>query len=476
MRNAEQFHLCLRAFTFLNIFLVPSRTRNLARELPTIRTGLFENFDYGHRHASLVTRHSLGMSHRLTEPRHNHTLIRPCLLEPPLTIRHRVCELVGIFGASVAELSKCASQGCIFDLSGKRHQPEQVRPQFRGLLLSYRAIYQEASRLLYATHRFTIQLSAQNSLAPLCQLRTTSLGVLSRLQIILAEASCHCPGTGDWIFGHECCSDLKNVHCLNDVSRTCKRDHRHDPLIEGPNGSLLKEWEETVTSLGNTITAGTLNLAVVCDICPIAAGVQMAISVVASLLRLPKLRHLSIRLCQQPKPWLDQLAHDAELQTRHITSFPNKKTNTITSTSSRLFNLPTELRLRILSYADLITPWSEVAWSPTHGGLLASRTYCDDLAFAGASCPPDLHHGYQFSRCYITYPKPSDGCFCRLQHSAFSSATADKCWEPPQALFLLCKILRLDAQAVFYAGNRFVVHDDSQSITRNATAVVSRSL
>lgn len=417
------------------------------------------------------------MSHSLTEPRHSHTLIRPGLLELPLTIQHRIYELVGLRGPSVSELSKAPSQGCIFDLSGKRHQPERVRPQFHGLLLSCRAIYQEASRLLYATHRFTIQLSAQNSLAPLRQLRTASLGALSRLQIILAEASCHCPGAGDWIFGHDCCADLKNVHCSNDVSSICKRNHRHDAPLEGPDACLLREWKETVTCLANAITAGILNLTVVCDVCPTDAGVQIATSVVSSILRLPKLRHLSIRLCQQPDPRLNQLAHDTVLQARHtISSLGEKSITRIIPSSSRLLDLPTELRLRISSYTDLITPWTVVAWSSKHGGFLAGHIYCDDLAFAGSSCPPSLHHGCQFSRCYITYPKPSDGCFCRLQHSAFSSATACKCWAPPQPLFLVCKTLREDDQAVFYASNRFVVHDNGQSIARNATAVVSSFL
>ncbi|KAJ4405801.1 hypothetical protein N0V82_010250 [Gnomoniopsis sp. IMI 355080] len=34
-----------------------------------------------------------------------------------------------------------------------------------------------------------------------------------------------------------------------------------------------------------------------------------------------------------------------------------------------------------------------------------------------------------------------------------------KCWETPEALFLVCKALYKDAQAVFYSENRFVVFD-----------------
>lgn len=408
--------------------------------------------------------------HSSMETHHKHSSIRPGILTLPFHLRHRIYEISGICGPNEPEL------GCIYDLNGIRHRPEQIRPQFHGLLLSCRAIYYEASRLLYATHRFTIGFGARNSLASLRQLTPASLGVLSRLQIILAEASCHCPGAGDWIFDGDCCSDMNNVHCLNDVSGICKRDHCHDASLEGADAAMLEEWQETATCLADKITAGHLHLAVVCDVCPTNAGIQAATSVTSSLLRLPKLRHLSIRLCQQPEPRLNQLAHDIVLQTRHIITCPSKKSSFTASTSSRFLNLPAELRMRILSYTDLITPWTEVAWSPRHRGFLASHTYCDNLAFAGASCPPRLHHGCQFSRCYITYPEPSNGCFCRLQHSAFSSATACKCWASPQALFLVCRTLRADSQAVFYAGNRFVVHDDGQSTARDATVVASRFL
>lgn len=380
---------------------------------------------------------------KFTEQHHNYVLFRSGLLALPFHIRHRIYELSGICGPNEP------GSGCIYDLSGIRHRPEQTRPQFHGLLLSCRVIYHEASRLLYATNRFTVRFGARKSLASLRRLRAASLKVLPHLQIILAETSCHYLGAGDWIFGSDCCSDMNNVHCLNDVSGICKRDHRHDASLEGPDAALLKEWQETITCLANTITAGILNLAVVCDVCPTNAGVQVATFVTSSLLRLPKLRHLSIRLCQQPEPRLNQLAYDIVLQTRHITPLPNKKSGSAAPSSSRLLNLPVELRLRILSYTDLITPWTEVAWSLRHGGFLASHTYCDNLAFAGASCPPRLHHGCQFSRCYITYPTSSDGCFCRLQHSAFSSATVCKCWAPPRALFLVCKTLRADSQAVF---------------------------
>ncbi|EOO00339.1 hypothetical protein UCRPA7_4156 [Phaeoacremonium minimum UCRPA7] len=53
-----------------------------------------------------------------------------------------------------------------------------------------------------------------------------------------------------------------------------------------------------------------------------------------------------------------------------------------------------------------------------------------------------------------------------MAHSAFSSTPPSvcNCWEPPQALFLICRALHEDAQAVFFSGNRFIVHDRSSEI------------
>lgn len=47
------------------------------------------------------------------------------------------------------------------------------------------------------------------------------------------------------------------------------------------------------------------------------------------------------------------------------------------------------------------------------------------------------------------------GVFCRSYHAAFSSAC--HCWSPPRHLFLACQTQREEAQAIFFAKNRFIV-------------------
>ncbi len=86
-------------------------------------------------------------------------------------------------------------------------------------------------------------------------------------------------------------------------------------------------------------------------------------------------------------------------------------------------------------------------------------------------CPPSFHYGCQFSEChhqkcisynYLSY-HDSIGCFCRLQHAAFSSTC--RCWAPPTPLFLICRTLAEDASFVFFSLNRFVVSDTLVSLS-----------
>lgn len=131
----------------------------------------------------------------------------------------------------------------------------------------------------------------------------------------------------------------------------------------------------------------------------------------------------------------------------------------ISPAPSQLVKLPRELRLQILEYTDLVTPWTEVTWSRQRRGFSMRSTYCEDLAGEGYACPTARHHGCQFGQCWNPSLEPTTGCFCRAVHSAHSWPTSCRCWRSPQALFLVCRTLCMDAQEVFFSRNRFIVHD-----------------
>jgi hypothetical protein len=127
---------------------------------------------------------------------------------------------------------------------------------------------------------------------------------------------------------------------------------------------------------------------------------------------------------------------------------------------SALVNLPVELRIRILEYTDLVTPWKEVTWSRQGYGYQVVRALC---ASSSQPCPPQNHKGCRLSSCdphldiYRDFVPFYRCCFCRRRHGAFSFTC--NCWAPPTGLFLISRALYRDAQFVFFSYNRFIVHD-----------------
>lgn len=400
----------------------------------------------------------------------------PTILRLPPAIRHHIYNHLHIRGSSPSQTHE-TDEDSVFDLNGKRHilaWPRE-RVDYHGLLLSCRGLCDEASRLLYSTNHFTVRYSDRDSLECVRNLRPATIASLRHIRVILSEASCHFSSCGDWAYGLQCCTDEKP----GTTTQWCKDSHPHDEPLDACSSSrvarLLSEWDSVAQHLAASMLEDTLELSLVCDVCPTDEGVNVARSVMSSLLRLPTTKACSVRFCQQPDPRLQQLAHDAVLYSRGIRprspSFVAPDQPALNS-DSLLLSLPRELRHQILEYTNLITPWAQVTWSPDpkyHGRFIAGRWYCDTLDFRGQTCPATRHHGCQFTRCWETWPSISRGCYCRLNHSGFSSTPPSvcKCWAPPTTLFLVCRTLYDDAQAVFFGRNRFVVHDGSSDIAFN---------
>ncbi|ROV98065.1 hypothetical protein VMCG_07038 [Cytospora schulzeri] len=233
----------------------------------------------------------------------------PGILRLQPSLRTLIYEFIGVRGSTASELAD-EGGGRIFNLNGPRRL-EQPQIGFHGLLVSCRVLYREVSRLLYATNRFTIRFSDRQSLEPLRNLRPPTCASLTHLKVILAETSCHFTGPTsdeDWVFGIPCCRRQYALHCVSD------ENHRHDDPIVGLD-PRLNEWASTISYLASAIRVGILDLAVVCDVCPepTKSGMQAARSVTMSLLRLPRLKECSVRLCHEPDQQLQQLAHETAL-------------------------------------------------------------------------------------------------------------------------------------------------------------------
>lgn len=355
---------------------------------------------------------------------------------------------------------------------------------FHGLLLSCRAIYAEASALLYSLNRFVIRAPPNSQyaiytpqrtgLAPLRALTASYLSSLRHLRIDINETSCH-PQSTVYLNSEEVYSDCDGPH-LDVPPCGCRRpgyvDDEGPPQASAFTEATLAEWQSTATLLSSRgVSLANLELSLVWDVrCD---EPQIARRAVAPLASLAPLKDCHIRLCAQQNTEIQKIADDAAQCARGISVQPDPVVSTLPEmgrNGSRLLALPPEIRFCILEYTDLITPWKEVTWDRRSAQYAASRIRCENLEDRGMTCPPDVHHGCQFSRCWLTYPEPSIGCFCRLRHSASSSKC--RCWGSPLALFLVCRTLYEDAQVVFFSGNRFVVHDfDSSSPWSSPTSL-----
>ena len=333
---------------------------------------------------------------------------------------------------------------------------------FHGLLLSCRTVYREASALLYSANWFTIRYQSRRTLASLRALTPHALAHLTQLKVVLNESSCHEEkGVEDGSPG--CCitDDPEDKVCCNSWGPKI----HNPPLSESVTlcSLISAEWNATAVHLAAHIIPGRLELHLVCDVVPGDLGAARR-ALLDGLRLLPPLKDCHIRLCDKRDPALLQLAHEAVLHARGIA--PREPPGTCSRTVGpsatapappRLLMLPPELRLRVLEYTDLVTPWNEISWTRSSGYTI-TRALCEKL-MSGNDCPKEFHVGCRFSQCQLTTrdAHPSMGCFCRRRHSVASSHC--QCWAPPTALFLVCRALYAEATRVLYSQNRFIVFD-----------------
>lgn len=409
------------------------------------------------------------------DPQPPHPATTPCLLRLPPPLRHRIYLHTGV--------ARFDGHPYTYYLDGRKESrpfrtesdPPPAR-NFAGLLLSCRALHAEAAALLYSANRFVIFYSRQGSLAPLRALSPTSLASLASLKIVFNESSCHYP-VDSCDYPPSCCCDgpenemrASRYHCAHYHGGL----HSHPLLTSNPASSasdstlttsklavqaMLHEWHETAAYMSSYIGTRSLALSLVCDFDPQHEyTLEAARLTVAPLALFPPLNDCHIRLCKIPSRPLQRLAEEAVLQARPHAS-PLRLGGP--KESSPLTSLPPELRLRILEYTDLITPWEEVTWGRDlkFRGYRVVRPPCHLVR--EAQCPAHILSGCRLSRCQCDCARPGSGpehgCFCRRRHAAFSLEC--NCWAPPTSLFLICRALHRDAEFVFFSGNRFIVHD-----------------
>lgn len=327
---------------------------------------------------------------------------------------------------------------------------------FHGLLLSCRILYAEVAALLYSENWFVVRFNAHQSLESLLALTPHAVASLTCLTAVLNQTSCNEPTDRYQGLRPSACKSVSRARGCGHVEHEGCHDAR---LLASSDRAkrALEEWTAAAAHLAAYVNPGQLELNLVCDVG--YTEVETAKAVLDALRLLPRLRNCHLRLSGTCEPPLQELAQHAVDEVCQTYTRKRRSTN-----GPGLMDLPCELRLRILEYTDLVTPYREVLWSRAGGGYRVQRGPCylfPDKGLCRVS-QRQFHRGCQFTGCYQRpWPHPSLGCFCRRDHTAVSSRC--RCWAPPTALFLVCRALRWDAALVFFERNSFHIVDGPHS-------------
>jgi hypothetical protein len=181
--------------------------------------------------------------------------------------------------------------------------------------------------------------------------------------------------------------------------------------------NFLPTWAAIITRLSQTSHVADLELNIICNV-----EDSNAAKPIVDLLQSPlQISNCAIRLHEKPSVTLEELAKQTVLR---VTG-----QQAVSPTPFRYFDLPAELRLRILEFTDLVSPYHDVQWI--------------DL------CGYHLQDGYRRSKVSCSY-----GDFCRNHGAVFPICV---CFQNPTPLFLVCRAMLQDATKVFYSSNRIVI-------------------
>ena len=313
-----------------------------------------------------------------------------------------------------------------------------------ALLQTNRTIYTEVSSYIYSNNRFFIHYRTRRSLQQLRNLSPTTLAYLRHLTIHLTVASCEA--------GHLCCKAYPGRQA------SCDEHDRALSMSTERYPTILHEWMLTAAYVFRYISSSTLQFHFVCDV----SAPTMGQRVVAPLSTVLPLASCAVRLARRPDPVLQGLARETALRAmgRDHAATP--------TTPFRFLALPPELQKHILYFTDLVSPLSEIQYSPDRAYHLHYRNfYCGRM-----DCPDSVHHACTFRNCWQR-GEGNIGCFCSARHAAFW--TECRCWRPPTALFLVSKAVLEVAREVFLGANRFIIVPEGGGSWVTCRDVVDRS-
>ncbi|KAF4549207.1 Hypothetical protein D9617_23g006220 [Elsinoe fawcettii] len=299
----------------------------------------------------------------------------------------------------------------------------------KSLLLTCQHVYREISQYMYG--RYSLRVEGDPS--PLLSLRPAYVSQVKMLTINIHTSTCE----GEhW--------DSEAGCCRPSTEQPCPRESKHSKPLASTDPAcrtVLEHWMEVVELLSKYVTADRLDFYFICDVSDYCLALQFA----SPLLALPQMRFCEIRLGAIHEPRTAGLAKSVALRC----------VGTLDRSRLPAFNwlgLPREIRLSVLKYTNLITPFAEVNWSPS---LRYHLIYSGLYSQFAETYPDCYHNGISGQKCSLG---SGGGCFCTRYHSAYSQWC--DCWSPPTALMLTSKEMLADSQEVFFRGNKFIALPD----------------
>ncbi|PTU24801.1 hypothetical protein P175DRAFT_050882 [Aspergillus ochraceoroseus IBT 24754] len=352
------------------------------------------------------------LPHRTQKPPRN----GPGILDLPYEIRKKIYFLAGIARSSPISLNtppteeelnqsvEDASVSHRGDIESWKGEPLPIQ-----LLLACRDISQEVSSLLYSQNRFCVIRTAPGGLSGLEKLHPNAIARLQFLRVI-----------------------------LNDMFRYPNKLLCGSTMQTRGHNIFITEWKRFCRCLARSIPEFRLRLSVVCDV----DNYDLAAAVIQPLKDLPVLAGFSIRMYPEfendyHKKLLPLVCNlSKEMTSRPISSMPVSKVI--------WFEMPWEIRQRILEFTDLVAPY-DLVWVPKYG----------------------FNPSYE-----ISYPNHCFVCdsvqnkrFGFLQRSGVFSFECS-CWKFPLPLFLTNRQMHEDATRIFYSSNHFKVASHSVLLCR----------
>ncbi|KAJ5816309.1 hypothetical protein N7447_008542 [Penicillium robsamsonii] len=402
------------------------------------------------------------------------------LLDLPLSIRIRIYIFAGL------------ANNRLIPLDRKHRVEEQSAPTweysdrklnlhladlaiYSALLVICRATHDEVSRYFYSANTFVA-----HDLQTLGRLGPSYLALLTSLKLIPCL-------TKSANTRNECtCTPLQFIE---------------DKIVLGVvspwDRSSLSQWNWTMKKIAPHLAGDRLDLSIICPV----YNERTAKSVVEPLRHFPVLSSCHIRLgsFNRRKYAIQMIAMKAAKQAMGQIPTPVQP--------FRFFDLPTEIRLLVYQYTDLISPLNKLQWDPDHGYTVDPSFCPPECSPPYDTCHPNVHrdcgspnvprchcrHGLsnwhggmpycwtcthyacQFNTCKAQPAHGTDlglSC-CGAKTSAYSPAC--HCWKPPVALFSTSRAIREETQRVFFSQNAFEIpHYKSYSYTAEAEAAPER--